>query len=86
MGSHDKKVQEFNWRPFQAKGAIIHVTHPSYASDPMENLRRAVALYNRGVFRMEGIITHTFKLDDIQKAFENLEGPPADYNKGVVTP
>lgn len=57
-----------------------------FAVDGMDDFRRAIALLNKGTFKMDGIISHIFSLDEIQKAFETCESKPRDYIKGVVKP
>ncbi|MHC4886804.1 MAG: zinc-dependent alcohol dehydrogenase [Planctomycetota bacterium] len=86
MSSHEEATAAFDWRPLQVKGAIVHATHPAYAIDQVQNMRRAIALYNTGRFASEGIITHTFALESIGEAFGALESPPSGYIKGIVQP
>jgi L-iditol 2-dehydrogenase len=89
MSSHEEQVANFDFRPLMARGAVVHFTQPAYTGYTMleiEHLRRAVALYNQGVFKMDRIVTHRFALEDIQRAFETLEQKPADYVKGIVVP
>lgn len=84
MSSHETAGAAFDWRPLQVKGATIKVTHPSFAADGTDSLRRAIALYNRGVFQVEPLVTHRFSLDQIQQAFEALANKPQGYLKGAV--
>jgi len=86
MSSHERPAHEFDWRPFQDKGAIISVAHPGYSEDQLDDTRRAVSLINKGTFRMQGIVSHRFPLERVQEAFETLEHKPADYVKGIVVP
>jgi len=68
------------------KSPIIHSTHPFYSQDYMDDLRKGVEGYRRGIFPLDSMITHEFKLEEIGKAFEMLEHPTPDYFKGVVAP
>jgi len=86
MSSHERAAREFDWRVVQNKGAVVTGAFPSYSMDQVDDMRRAVLLFNNGVFRMDGIISHRFPLDRIQEAFETCERKPADYIKGVVIP
>lgn len=84
MSSHEDVGPPFDWRPAMEKGVQIMVTHPAYAADRMDNMRRAVALMEKGVINSEEIITHRFPLGNIEEAFRTLERKPADYIKGIV--
>lgn len=86
MSSHEATGPAFDWRPLQQKGAIIKMTFPVSALDPIDSLRRAMGLYNRGTLQVRPLISHTFDLEHIQQAFETLESKPSDYVKGVVVP
>lgn len=86
MSSHEESCREFDFRSAIEKSAQIIVPHPKFSQDPMDDLRRAVALLNEGTFKVEEIISHTFPLSDIQTAFETLENKPAGYLKGIVIP
>jgi threonine dehydrogenase-like Zn-dependent dehydrogenase len=68
------------------KSPIIHSTHPFYSQDYMDDLRKGIEGYKRGIFPLDSMITHEFKLEEIGKAFEMLEHPTPDYFKGVVKP
>lgn len=68
------------------KSPIIHSTHPFYSRDYMDDLRKGVEGYRRGILPLDTMITHEFKLEEIDKAFEILEKPTPDYLKGVVRP
>ncbi len=86
MSSHEHIGPAFDWRPLQTKGAIVKATFPISALSPIDSLRRAVALYNRGSLQVRPLITHRFRLDQIQSAFETLQHKPNDYIKGIVVP
>jgi len=68
------------------RGVEIHVPHPNYSLDELEDMRRAIRALSKGIFPMEKIITHRFKLDEIQTAFETATSKPKEYIKGIVTP
>jgi len=68
------------------KSPIIHSTHPFYSQDYMDDLRKGIEGYKRGIFPLDSMITHEFKLEEIGKAFEMSEHPTSDYLKGVVKP
>jgi len=84
MSSHETGDTPFDWRKIQQKGAIIHSTHPPYALDHADNIRRVCLLLNGGTFDSRDIISHRFDLEQIQEAFETLENRGDDYIKGVV--
>lgn len=84
MSSHEDSCPEFDFRPAIARGITIHVPHPSSCANEQEEMKRALALINRGTFHNEDIVTHRFKLDEIHKAFDILEHKPKDYIKGVI--
>lgn len=86
MSSHAGPAPQMDFRPAIEKGIEIKVPHPCYSQNPHDDMRRAIRLINRGVFRTEGIITHRFTLKDIQKGFETLVEKPKGYIKGVVYP
>lgn len=68
------------------KSPIIHSTHPFYSLDYMDDLRKGIEGYRRGIFPLDSMITHEFELEEIGKAFEMLEHPTPDYFKGIVKP
>lgn len=84
MSSHEEALKEFDFRPALLRGIDIKGAHPSHSLNQREDMTRAVALINKGVFRNEEIITHKFKLDDINEAFATLENKPKGYIKGIV--
>jgi len=84
MSSHEEGNVTFDWRPAMAKGCQILVTHPPYAIDMNDHMRRVGALINRGTFNVKSLITHRFPLEQIETAFKTLEHKPKDYIKGVV--
>ena len=86
MSAHEETGPAFDWRPMIAAGHTIRATHPGWSADTKDDLRRAILLLNRRVFRSEKIITHRFPLDNIQEAFETVENKPPDFLKGVVVP
>jgi threonine dehydrogenase-like Zn-dependent dehydrogenase len=86
MSSHESICKEFDFREAIGRGSRIISPHPAYSADQADDLRRAVSLMNRGVFRVEEVVSHVFSLDDIQTAFETLENKPAGYMKGIVVP
>jgi len=86
MSSYENPIDKMDFSVAVAKGIEIIFPHPCYSYDEFEDLRRAVNLINKGVFKTEDFITHVFKLDDIQTAFETLENKPTDYIKGIVIP
>ena len=86
MSSHEDSCSDFDFRKAISKGISIHVPHPPYSNNALEDMRRAVALINNGTFRIQPVITHEFRLDDIMQAFDSLEHHPAGYLKGIVCP
>lgn len=86
MSSHEESCKEFDFREAIKRSLQIIVSHPAYSTNPMDDLRRAVAFLNQGTFKVAEIVSHTFPLDNIQTAFETLENKPADYLKGIVIP
>lgn len=86
MSAHERAAHTFDWRPVQNKGVTIMGTHPSFSTDEMDDMRRAVTLLNAGTFELDGVISHRFPLAQIQEAFETLEAKPVDYIKGIVIP
>ena len=84
MSSHEKALKDFDLREALARGIIIKSAHPAHSESALDDMRRAVALINKGVFRNEEIISHRFKLEEINEAFEALENKPKGYTKGIV--
>jgi threonine dehydrogenase-like Zn-dependent dehydrogenase len=84
MSSHEEICKEFDFREAANRGVEIRIAHPAYSTNQLEDLRRAVDLLNKGIFKMDEIVTHEFRLDEIQKAFESLENKPSSYLKGIV--
>jgi len=86
MSSHEEPCREFDFRKALAKGISMHFAFPSYSASHEDDMRRAAAFINNGVFHSEDIITHRFKLEDINSAFKALESKPEGYIKGIVIP
>lgn len=68
------------------KSPIIHSTHPWYSMDYMDDMRKGVEGFLRGILPLDQMITHEFSLDDIQAGFEMMEHPTEDYLKGIIVP
>lgn len=84
MSSHENACDNFDFRPALSRGISITGAHPPRSTDARDDMARAIALVNNGVFRNEELVTHKFKLDDINEAFETLEHKPKGYIKGIV--
>jgi len=68
------------------KSPIIHSTHPWYSMDYMDDMKKGIEGFVRGIFPLDKLITHEFSLEDIQKGFELMEHPGEDYLKGIILP
>ena len=86
MSAYETGPSSFDFRKAVAKSLDVFVPHPGHCLNPMDDMRRAIALVNKGTFNVEELVSHEFKLDDIQTAFENLEHKPAGFLKGIVVP
>ncbi len=86
MSSYKRLPDKFDVIACVEKGVEIIFPHPCYSDNEIEDLRRAVNLINKGVFKIEELVTHKFSLDDINLAFQTLENKPAGYIKGIVIP
>ena len=64
----------------------MFVPHPGHCLNPMDDMRRAIALVNKGTFCVKNLVSHEFKLSEIQTAFEHLEHKPKGFLKGIVVP
>jgi threonine dehydrogenase-like Zn-dependent dehydrogenase len=67
-------------------GASVHFAEPDYCLDEADELRRAMAAIDRGVFPMSSLITHRYSLDEVGKGIEAGASRTPGYIKGVVTP
>ncbi|GLX71528.1 zinc-dependent alcohol dehydrogenase [Paenibacillus glycanilyticus] len=86
MSSYKSAADNLDVVGMVERSVEIRVPHPGYSLSEQDDLRRAVQLLNKGVFRLEGIVSHQYSLNQIQQAFEALEKRPAGYLKGVVIP
>lgn len=84
MSSHEGSCENFDFRPAISKSLRIIVAHPGSTPSQEEDMKRAIALINKGTFNNKEIITHRFKLEEINEAFQTLENKPSDYIKGVI--
>lgn len=73
-------------RVWDLKGLEVLMTNPNRAEDMRANLRVAMTMLGRGVFKMEKLVTHKWPLDDIQRAFQYASSKSLDYIKGVIVP
>ena len=86
MSSHEEITKEFSFKMAMEKSAMIKVAHAFFSHNQYDDLRRAVLMVEKEVFRIKEIVTHEFKLEDINIAFNALENKPAGYLKGIVVP
>ena len=86
MSAYETGPSSFDFRKVVAKSIDMFVPHPGHCLNPMDDMRRAIALVNKGTFNVEQLVSHEFKLSDIQTAFENLEHKPKGFLKGIVVP
>ena len=84
MSSYSTNIPDFNISAIMDKGAKVFTAHPVSSPDVLDDMRRAVALINRGTFHNEDLLSHRFKLEEINMAFETLEHKPKDYIKGII--
>jgi len=68
------------------KSPVLHSVHPWYSRDYLEDGRRGVWGYVKGILPLDKLITHEFKLEDIEKGFEAAETGVDHYIKGIVVP
>jgi threonine dehydrogenase-like Zn-dependent dehydrogenase len=68
------------------RSPIIHSTHPWYSMDYVDDLKKGVWAFAKGIFPMGRMITHEFSLDDIGKGFEIAETGKEGYLKGIIVP
>lgn len=68
------------------KSPIIHSTHPWYSMDYMDDMRKGIEGFLRGIFPLDRLITHEFSLEDIGKGFEMLENSQEGFIKGIIVP
>jgi threonine dehydrogenase-like Zn-dependent dehydrogenase len=68
------------------KSPIIHSTHPYYSRDYLDDLKKGIEGYRRGILPLDSMITHEFRLEEIGKAFKIMEHPTPDYLKGIIKP
>jgi len=71
---------------WDSKGLEVVMTNPNRADDMRPNLRLAMRMLGRGVFKMDKLVTHKWSLSEIQSGFEYASKKPKDYIKGVVIP
>ena len=84
MSSHQAPASTFDFREALEKAVILKMVHPNYSTDQLDDMRRAIELLAKGVFRNGEIITHVYQLDDIQNAFADLARKPDGFIKGIV--
>lgn len=82
---HSLPVQ-VDFKIWDAKGLEIIMTCPARAEDMRRNLKIAIKMLGRGIFKLEKLVTHKWKLEEIQKAFEYAAKKPSSYIKGVIIP
>lgn len=86
MSAYETEGKVFDFRKAISKSIDILVPHPGHSLNPMDDMRRAIALVNTGAFNVKELVTHEFKLSEIQQAFETLEHKPTGFMKGLVYP
>ncbi len=87
MSAHEEPTPiPFDFRPIQDKGIIVIGSHPPSATNQMDDMRRATALYSKGTLQVKPLISHEFPLGEIQRAFEFYTQPDQTYLKGIIVP
>ena len=86
MSAYENGPTSFDFRKAVTKSIDMFVPHPGHCLNPMDDMRRAIALVNKGTFCVKNLVSHEFKLSEIQTAFENLEHKPKGFLKGIVVP
>jgi threonine dehydrogenase-like Zn-dependent dehydrogenase len=86
MSAYEIGPSSFDFRKAVAKSIDMFVPHPGHCLNPMDDMRRAMALINKNTFCVKELVSHEYKLSDIQKAFEDLEHKPKGFLKGIVVP
>ena len=86
MSAYENGPTSFDFRKAVAKSIDMLVPHPGHCLNPMDDMRRAIALVNKETFHIQELVSHEFKLSEIQTAFENLEHKPKGFLKGIVVP
>ena len=86
MSAYENGPSSFDFRKVVAKSIDMFVPHPGHCLNPMDDMRRAMALINKNTFCVKELVSHEFKLSDIQTAFENLGHKPKGFMKGIVVP
>ena len=84
MVGYHNRPQTIDMTDFAAKGLIMHVTHPSYSDNPMEDMRRALWALETGIIPAGRLVTHRYPLAEIGAGFEAALTPPDGYVKGMV--
>jgi len=68
------------------KAPTMLSTHPWYSMNYMDDLRRGVGGYLKGLFPIDRLITHEFGLEAINEAFCAMEKSEEGFIKGIILP
>lgn len=86
MSAYETMSNDFDFRKAVALSVDIIVAHPGHSLNPMDDMRRACEMIEKGTFEVKELVSHEFKLSEINEAFAALENKPAGYTKGIVCP
>jgi threonine dehydrogenase-like Zn-dependent dehydrogenase len=84
IASSHATASNLDFRPLIERGAEIHIPHPHYSQDQIDDLRRAVSLINKQQIIIDPLVTHIFCLEEIERAFDTMENKPKSYIKGAI--
>ena len=68
------------------QSCVISFTHPSFSTNPMDDLERAVRGLEARIFDMGRLITHRFPLSKAAEAMDLCLDPPPGFIKAIVKP
>lgn len=77
---------DFDFRAVMNKAVEVRGVFPAYATDERDDMTRAIALLERGVFNIKDLVSHRFSLDESGAGYAACENKSDNYLKGIIIP
>jgi threonine dehydrogenase-like Zn-dependent dehydrogenase len=86
MSMYKGPEPDFDFREVMSKCAEIRGVYPSYSMDERDDMRRAIALLERGVLNIKELVTHEVSMEDATEGLNACENKTDHYVKGIIIP
>ncbi len=86
MSMYKEPGSGIDFRKIMEKAVEVRGVFPNYSTDEPDDMRRAIALLERGVLDIRGLVTHRYSLEDSEAGYRACEQQSDGYVKGIIIP